>query len=420
MSLFPFKPVPAPATATLVRRRPSLDFSITGLIYCSMMMFMGLAAINSQANLLFGVFGLMIGILVVSGTVSRIVLKRILVVRVLPKHGVVGESMTAYYEITNAKRFWPSLSVTLAELDGVEGFTKQPQCYMLHAAPKMTASVPAELIPKRRGLHELGRYQLATSFPFGFIKRAFIERHKDVILIFPALAQVDGRLLAMCRSADNTGESIRPRPGGADEFYGLKEFRTGDNPRHIYWRRSARTGVLVSKEMTRVAPPRLLLMVDTWLPNRTPANHALVERNIAAAGSLAAAALDQGLSVGLCVWSNGPVSIVPTRGKQQREDALTLLARLPLNTQFTTMQLLDEFQNLMKPGTTIVLLTPNNPAPGLADHARGGMLVLRADDDSSRQYFRFGAEVNFGNCMPPDQEGSKVQGFKGSRERLNL
>ena len=50
-------------TRTPVRRKPSLDFSVTGLVYCSMMMFMGLAAINSQANLLFGVFGLMIGIL---------------------------------------------------------------------------------------------------------------------------------------------------------------------------------------------------------------------------------------------------------------------------------------------------------------------------------------------------------------------
>ena len=40
-----------------------------------MMMFMGLAAMNSQANLLFGVFGLMIGILLVSGVISRIVLR---------------------------------------------------------------------------------------------------------------------------------------------------------------------------------------------------------------------------------------------------------------------------------------------------------------------------------------------------------
>jgi hypothetical protein len=37
--------------ATPVRRRPSLDFSVTGVVYISMMLFMGLAAINSQANL---------------------------------------------------------------------------------------------------------------------------------------------------------------------------------------------------------------------------------------------------------------------------------------------------------------------------------------------------------------------------------
>src|SRR5437588_12807572 len=96
--------------ATPVRRRPSLDFSITGLVYCSMMMFMGLAAINSQANLLFGVFGLMIGILIISGIISRLVLRKLRVMRDLPKHGIVGEPMPVYYQIFNGKRFWPCLS----------------------------------------------------------------------------------------------------------------------------------------------------------------------------------------------------------------------------------------------------------------------------------------------------------------------
>jgi len=32
---------PAADSATPVRKRPSLDFSLTGLVYCSMMMFMG-------------------------------------------------------------------------------------------------------------------------------------------------------------------------------------------------------------------------------------------------------------------------------------------------------------------------------------------------------------------------------------------
>ena len=65
---------PSNPSATPVRRKPSLDFSITGLVYCSMMMFLGLAAVNTQANLLFGVFGLMIGVLLISGIISRAVL----------------------------------------------------------------------------------------------------------------------------------------------------------------------------------------------------------------------------------------------------------------------------------------------------------------------------------------------------------
>src|SRR4029079_8607784 len=67
----------ATSTATEIHRKPSLDFSLTGLVYSSMMMFMGLAAINSQANLLFGVFGLMIGTLLISSVISRIVLRRL-------------------------------------------------------------------------------------------------------------------------------------------------------------------------------------------------------------------------------------------------------------------------------------------------------------------------------------------------------
>src|SRR5215213_4124388 len=108
---------PPDASATPVRRKPSLDFSLTGLVYCSMMMFMGLAAMNSQASLLFGVFGLMIGILLISGVISKLVLRRLNLHRGLPELAVVGQATTITYEFTNGKRFWPSLSVCLAELD---------------------------------------------------------------------------------------------------------------------------------------------------------------------------------------------------------------------------------------------------------------------------------------------------------------
>ena len=303
-----------------------------------MMMFMGLAAMNTQANLLFGVFGLMIGILLISGVVSRVVLRKLSVHRQLPKHGVVGEPVWVTFEVTNEKRYWPSLSVCIAELDGVEGFTRQPQYYLLHAAPKMTATVPVELIPKRRGIAQFDHFQLSTSFPFGFVKRAIISRHKETMCVFPALAEVDPRVIAMCRSADHIGEAVRPQAGGMDEFYGLREYRPGDNPRSIYWRRSARTGVLVAKDMARVSPPRLLILVDTYLPDVSIEAQSLVERVIAMAGSLATAGLERELSVGLCAWSDKPVTIAPSRGKQQREDLLTLLAQLPSNPTFSASE----------------------------------------------------------------------------------
>src|SRR5437773_11569594 len=121
----------SPNTPGGIRRKPALDFSLTGLVFTCMMLFMGLAAINSQANLLFGVFGLMIGVLIVSGIISRLVLRKLSLHRILPEHGVVGQPMSVSYEFTNAKRFWPSLSVTVAEIDGVEAFAKQPHGYLL-------------------------------------------------------------------------------------------------------------------------------------------------------------------------------------------------------------------------------------------------------------------------------------------------
>lgn len=396
--------IPPDRSATIVRRKPSLDFSVTGLVYCSMMMFMGLAAINSQASLLFGVFGLMIGVLVIAGVISRLVLRRLRVTRILPEQAEVGLPVTFVYQFDNKKRFWPSVSVSVAELDGAEGFTKQPQSYMLHASSGSTASVPTELVPKRRGIQEFNRYQVSTSFPFGFIKRAIERSQRDPILIFPPLTRVDRRLLQMCKSAEKTGAVMRPRRGGMDEFYGVKEYRSGENPRMIYWRRSARGGALVSKEMTQVSPPRLMVVVDTRLREETPDAYAAVERTIAMAASLASDAIDEGLLVGLVVWSGSFQAFPSDRGKRHRVDVLAALARLEKNTKHDVQELITQTQPLLESGTTAVLFTPGNVALSLGNMARSTMVVVSADSPQNRAWFGFGQDIDFYTCMPANQQ----------------
>ena len=393
--------------ATPIRRRPGIDVSLTGLVYCSLMMFMGLAAINTQANLLFGVFGLMVGIGLISLWISGIVLKKLQLERRLPDHAIVGQPTSVAYEFHNRKRFWPSVSVTVAELEGVEAFVKQPHGYMLHAAAGMRASIPVELVPKRRGMHVLGRHQISTSFPFGFIKRAVERDHTDTLLAYPAIGEVDQRLLQMCRSAENVGPSVRPRRGGTDEFYGLKEYRQGESPRFINWRRSARTGTLVMREMTHVSPPRLMILLDTLVAQRTPAHHADVEICIAMAASLASYALEADLPVGLITWSDGIQTIEPQRGKRHRRDLLTLLARLPLNLAHGTDELLQAAYATLDGVATPVLITP-----GAQTDPRSAMVTIRPHTPQAERWFRFDPRIDFAHAMPPDQQIQRAIGFE--------
>ncbi|MCS7034464.1 MAG: DUF58 domain-containing protein, partial [Phycisphaerae bacterium] len=271
-------------------------------------------------------------------------------------------------------------------------------------AAGMTATIPVELIPKRRGVHKLGQHQISTSFPFGFVKRAVTRTLPATLLVYPPIAQVDPRLLQLARSAEEIGPTVRPRRGGMDEFYGLKEYRQGESPRLIYWRRSARTGTLVTREMTHVSPPRLLLLVDTFIPQRTLAAHADVEMCIAMAASLVSHAIEADLPVGVIAWNDGFRAIEPQRGKRHRRELLTFLAALPLNTRRGTDELIAAAYDTMDYLVTPVLFTA-------AEAPKAPGLVIRPHSPLAERWFRFDPKLDFAHAMPLDQQPPRyVQG----------
>jgi uncharacterized protein (DUF58 family) len=131
----------------------------------------------------------------------------------------------------------------------------------------------------------------------------------------------------------------------------------------------------------------------------------LVERTIAMAASLASTALEEGLAVGLYVWTAGEwVGIHATRGKRQREDLLSILARLTLNERYGTRELLESSGSFLKSGTTAVLVTPQPVQLGLAERVRGAMVVVSAAAPASESWFHFADNVDFTTCMPVDQQ----------------
>lgn len=381
---------------TPIHRRQRIDISITGTIYGGLVLFMCVAAVNTQASLLFGIFGVMVGVLMVSFLISTIVLQRITVRRMLPDQAIVAQPAVIHYVIKNRKRIWPSLSVTISELDA-QGFVRQPHAYLLHVANQQAATISCEVIPKRRGLHLFNRYQISTSFPFGFIKRATERALPDTLLIFPAITPVDRHLLAQIRSDESLGHNVRQRVGGQDEFYGLKPYRQGESPRFIHWKRSARTGNLVSRQMTRESPPRLLLVVDTFNPDGNDATIARIERSIAQAASLVEAASLAGFAIGLVCRGEHWVSVKPNRGKRHQRELLTILARLPSNRAWDTQSIIEHASMMNDPRATKILFSIG----GISSRGyASGMFVIAADSADAARWFPFDPSIDFLNVAP--------------------
>jgi uncharacterized protein (DUF58 family) len=133
------------------------------------------------------------------------------------------------------------------------------------------------------------------------------------------------------------------------------------------------------------------------------------------AASLAAAALDDGLSVGLCGFAAGGwKAIPPKRGKNHRADLLSLLARLPASTGQPTSALLDACQPLLKSGTTPVLLTAHDLQLGLLEQSRGGMIVVSAMHASADAWFRFEPAIDFALTAPMEAQNAAVPSAIGA------
>jgi uncharacterized protein (DUF58 family) len=142
-----------------------------------------------------------------------------------------------------------------------------------------------------------------------------------------------------------------------------------------------------------------MLLVDTLAERRTLDELALVERAIAMAASLADAALEQGLSVGLCAWSGNWLVIPPTRGKRHKAEVLSILAGLPLNESHVLKEMAAQARRALGNGTTPILFTPHDQTLRF-EEVRGGAIAVPADSQRGRAWFKFDPVVDFIACMP--------------------
>jgi len=241
-----------------------------------------------------------------------------------------------------------------------------------------TVQVEVRGLALRRGFARLGRLRVSTGFPFGLVRTFRDMNVSGTITILPRLLAVQGELPeTRARDAGPT-EAAVCRGGGADDFLGLREYRAGDNPRWIHWRRSARTGQLVIRQMYAYAATGCTILVDHRLGGADRGSLNRREQAVSAAASLACQALERGLRVGLVLLAGHSAAVPVVSGRTHRMRILTELAALDGEPAGELGDLLRSLGRRALHGTRCMLCTSVGDAQtaGLEDFLRqSGMKV---------------------------------------------
>jgi uncharacterized protein (DUF58 family) len=300
-----------------------LSFTREGRVYVVVALGVGFAAVNTGNNLLFLVLGLMLGLIIVSGLLSELALRKIRVRRGLPRRADEGETFPVELTLGNDKRFAPSFSVELR--DEIDGEQFRRRCFFLRVGPREERSIAYRCELDRRGLRSFDGIVASTRFPFGLFEKTRFFPLADETLVLP------GRI-ALARQefffAPREGQGVIERRGVGVEFRELREMVPGDDPRRIDWRSTARLGGrLMVRETDLDVRGFVEIVLDAGDDGGDRAGRAEVEQRIRAAATLVRDLDSQGFFVRL-------VTTGTASGGDGFAPATVLLERLALLDPF--------------------------------------------------------------------------------------
>ena len=214
-----------------------------------------------------------------------------------------------------------------------------------------------ELTTWRRGSYQLGPLVARWSDPFGLTERRLVLAEPYELLVHPAVEPVTDRpLTRLWEDPPQRPPVSRPWPMGM-EFYGMRDYQRGDDPRRIVWRAYARTRRLLVREAEQGITDKVVIILDTDVETHSkgPVSESF-EAAVRAAASLGVRHLKEGFSVTL-EGSNGNIA-GPLRVGRARIELLDALARIEREKGPGLATTLARLTRTIPPDAHVALVTP--------------------------------------------------------------
>jgi uncharacterized protein (DUF58 family) len=248
--------------------RLRLRITRLGSMYVLAMAAAGMLGVYTSNNLLYAVFGLMVGILLVSGWVSRASIKDLVPVRI--------EEGTLFAKTKGGLRLRlsdgrPSRPRGVAIRLEIADCAAEP---IFFGGGKGDASPLAccRVWPNSRGPAIVNCVEISTTHPFGFLEKTWRIHVAMSFLVAPNPAGYE-------HPQGGSGDFSEPSPdAGASSAAGAKPFVAGESKNRIHWKRTAQKGEPWVRVMEADRPKGILLELNLgeWEPG--PAFESELER----------------------------------------------------------------------------------------------------------------------------------------------
>ncbi len=306
------------------RIRDAVDYKVTkfGLIYVTVVLLIGVAALNTGNNLLYIVVAAMLAAIIVSGIASAVVLRDLELDLRLPEHVFAGEPVRGRLALRNPRRWMPSLSVNVVPFakeakakqwqwkpatfafpprrPPQEQWLKLPDRRLQRVARIAVANhifsgttyfpyIPArgelkaelDFNFERRGCYREESFGLSTRFPFAFLTKTRRVADMREIIVYPSVLLARDQIELIPRIVGEIETFFR---GRGNDLYRLREYMPDDSARHVDWKATAKTGSLKVREFSNEDNRKLRIVFDNPQPGTIPAKK--YEEAVATAASV--------------------------------------------------------------------------------------------------------------------------------------
>ena len=355
---------------------------MTGTAFLAILLLLGGTFLGVPVAIVLAIVVLLIEI--VRAVWARFGLERVTYRRTLERDRITwGEEIPVAIQIWNRKRL--PLAWIRAEDEASPGVIVRERSLVIGGhggrvlrnawtlAPFERVTRPFHVTAERRGVYELGPVGLSVGDLFAREAAREDRSGVDRFLVRPRTVPTSA-----LQRRDTWGGEDRARAGLSEDpsrFAGIREYVPGDPLRRIHPRASARLGRPVVKRFEPSRDREVLIALDVQTESgpawETSGDAEEVESLFVVAASLARSLALEHAAFGLAAAGyHGAESrfahLAVSEAPGQLERVFDLLARLSAHPSAPFDRLLGMILRVVKPGTTVVVVTARDPTPFLA------------------------------------------------------